>query len=278
VGEGDQRVLLTVTRSGDLSGSASVGFATTDLAGAQNCSVVIGIASSRCDYETNIRRVRFAAGENSKTVTVFVIDDSYLEGIETFAVSLSNPTGAALGTQSTSNVAIADNEFVNGVNPIDTAAFYVRQHYLDFLNREPDAGGLNFWTNEITSCGANVQCVELRRINVSAAFYLSIEFQQTGYLVERLYKVAYGSAIGNSTFGGPHQLLVPIVRLNEFLPDTQEIGDGLIVGQTGWEQVLENNTQVAAKERHFFPVHITQVKANHGPIPFFQTQVAIHGL
>lgn len=28
------------------------------------------------------------------------------------------------------------------------------------------------------------------------AFFLSIEFQQTGYLVERLYKVAYGSALG----------------------------------------------------------------------------------
>jgi hypothetical protein len=26
-------------------------------------------------------------------------------------------------------------------NPIDTAAFFVRQHYLDFLNREPDQAG-----------------------------------------------------------------------------------------------------------------------------------------
>ena len=33
------------------------------------------------------------------------------------------------------------------------------------------------------------------------------------------------------------------VRFNEFLPDTQQIGRGVIVGQTGWEQVLENNKQ-----------------------------------
>src|SRR5215204_2050546 len=33
-------------------------------------------------------------------------------------------------------------------NPIDCAEFYVRQHYRDFLGREPDDAGLAFWTNE----------------------------------------------------------------------------------------------------------------------------------
>src|SRR5207237_6866409 len=73
-------------------------------------------------------------------------------------------------------------------------------------------------------------------------------FQQTGYLVERFYKAAYGSASGTSTFGGTHQLSVPIVRFNEFLPDTQRIGSGVVVGQTGWETVLENNKQAFASE------------------------------
>jgi hypothetical protein len=128
-------------------------------------------------------------------------------------------------------------------NPIDQANFFVRQHYLDFLNRQPDTDGLNFWTNEITSCGANASCIETKRVNVSAAFYLSIEFQQTGYLVERMYKVAYGDVAGTSTFNGTHQLQVPVVRFNEFLADTQQIGQGVIVGQTGWEALLENNKQ-----------------------------------
>jgi hypothetical protein len=83
---------------------------------------------------------------------------------------------------------------------------------------------------------------------VSAAFYISIEFQQTGYLVERVYKAAYGNAIGTSTFGGIHQLPVPVVRLNEFLPDTQQIGQGVVVGQAGWETVLENNKQAFTAE------------------------------
>jgi hypothetical protein len=133
-------------------------------------------------------------------------------------------------------------------NQLDNAQFFVRQHYLDFLSREPDSSGLAFWTNEITSCGSSPSCIELKRINVSAAYYLSIEFQDTGYLVERIYKTAYGDASGTSTFGGTHQLSVPIVRLNEFLPDTQAIGNGVIVGQTGWEQALENNKQAFASE------------------------------
>ena len=126
--------------------------------------------------------------------------------------------------------------------------FFVRQHYLDFLNREPDQSGWGFWSNQITSCGTNVQCIEVRRVDVSASFFLSIEFQNNGYLVERFYKVAYGNPNGNSTFGGGHQLPVPVVRFNEFLQDTQRIGQGVVILQPGWEQVMENNKQAYALE------------------------------
>ena len=123
-------------------------------------------------------------------------------------------------------------------NLIDDARFFVSQHYRDFLNREPDADGLAFWTREIVFCGGDVQCIEVKRINVSAAFFLSIEFQQTGYLVYRIYKASYGDLAG---------IPVPI-KLSEFLPDTQEIGQNVIVNQPGWEQLLENNTQAFTAE------------------------------
>ena len=248
VGEGVSHVDLQVTRTGDTTGAASVDFATSDTAGALNCNVISGVASSRCDYEIRIKTIRFAAGEASKLVSVFIIDDMYQEGPETFSVSLSNPSGAALGAQSAATVAITDNDFTNGVNQIDAAGYFVRLHYLDFLNREPDSSGLAFWTNEITLCSANQACIDGKRINVSAAFYVSIEFQQTGYLVERLYKAAYGDGTGTSTLGGSHQVAVPIVRLLEFLGDTQEIGEGVVVNQTGWETVLENNKQTLTAE------------------------------
>ncbi|HEY3041594.1 MAG TPA: DUF4214 domain-containing protein [Pyrinomonadaceae bacterium] len=128
--------------------------------------------------------------------------------------------------------------------PIDDAEFFVRQHYSDFLNRQPDPTGLSFWIDQITSCVIDQPCIEVKRINVSAAFFLSIEFQETGYLVERVYKSAYGDGMGISTIGGTHQLTVPVVRFNEFLPDTQQLGQGVIIGQPGADEVLENNKRV----------------------------------
>src|SRR5438128_787222 len=204
--ESDQLVNVTVNRSGDTSGAASVNYATSDGAGSQNCNVTNGIASSRCDYISALGTLKFAAGETSKTISVLIINDSYLEGPETFNVTLSNPSGASLGSQATATVTINDNDTSPGANPIDQAGFFVTEHYYDFLNRLPDAEGLAFWINEISCCGSDQACIQLKLINVSAVYFLSIEFQQTGYLVERMYKAAFGSASGASTLGGAHQL------------------------------------------------------------------------
>jgi len=228
---------ITVNRIGNTSGAASVDYFTADIT-----------ASERRDYITAIGRLSFAAGETSKNFVVLINDDSFVEGNETFNVNLRNPSGVSLGAPQIATVTIIDNATEPATNTIDDPRNYVCQHYHDFLNRQPDLSGWDFWTNEITSCGANQACIELKRINVSAAYFLSIEFQQTGYLVERLYKAAYGDANGTSTFGGTHQLAVPIIRFNEFLPDTQQIGLGVVVGQTGWETVLENNKQAFTSE------------------------------
>jgi metallopeptidase family M12-like protein len=127
-------------------------------------------------------------------------------------------------------------------NPIDDPTFFVRQHYLDFLNRTADSSGLNFWVNNITSCGNNPGCIDGKRIDTSAAFFLSIEFQETGYLIERTYKTAFGDDTNRSTLGGTaHNITVPTVRFTEFLNDLQVLGRGLVVGQAGWENQLESN-------------------------------------
>lgn len=156
-------------------------------------------------------------------------------------------------------------------NSIDQADFFVRQHYFDFLNRQADPSGLAFWTNEITSCGADQQCISIKRVNVSAAFFISIEFQQTGYLVERIYKTSYGDATSASTFVSPHQLAVPVIRFNEFIPDTQTIGQGVIVGQAGWEQVLENNKQAFVSQFVARSRFTNAYSAGMAPAVFVQT-------
>ena len=227
-----------VTRLGDTSGAVSVDYATSDNSGANPCNLIAGQASSRCDYLTAVGRLTFAAGETSKTISIPIVDDVYAEGAETFQITLSNPSGASLGSPATATLTINDNDATNGINPINTPSFFVRQHYIDFLNREPDQSGMTFWTNEITVCGADPQCIEVKRINVSAAFFLSTEFQETGYLVYRMYKSGFGNLPGAP---------VP-VNFTNFLRDTQQIGKGVQVGAVNWQTVLENNKQAYALE------------------------------
>jgi hypothetical protein len=80
---------------------------------------------------------------------------------------------------------------VTGVagNPIDDARTFVREHYVDFLNRPPDSGGWGYWAQQILNCApSDTACIRSKRIDVSAAFFIELEFQQTGSFVYRLYK------------------------------------------------------------------------------------------
>jgi CSLREA domain-containing protein len=237
---------ITVRRTGDTSRAATLDYATNADNGLP-CSTASGVASPKCDFTAAVGTLNFAAGDINKTITILISQDSFVEGPETITITLTNPqAGAALGTPASMGLTVSDDNPETTTNVIDDANIFVRMHYHDFLNREADQSGLNFWTGQMTNCGASDLTV--CRVNVSGAFFFSIEFQQTGYLVERFYKSAYGDATGTSTIGGSHQLNVPVVSFNEFLRDTQRIGRGVVVLAPGWEQALENNKQAYAGE------------------------------
>jgi hypothetical protein len=124
---------------------------------------------------------------------------------------------------------------------INDADFFVNQQYVDFLSRFPDPSGFTFWTNQISSCGTDPVCIAGQRDNTSGAFFLSIEHQETGFLAVRMYKVAYGDAVGASTFGGAHNLPVPIIRRSEYLPDQLQLANGVVIGQPDAQAKLEAN-------------------------------------
>ena len=190
VSEGGGSASITVTRSGNTSGASTIEFATSD-----------GTAKQRVDYITNAGTLSFAAGETSKTLIVLVIDNGYVDGDRTLNINLSNPSGASLANPTTT-LTIQDNDTVPASgNPLDNPAFFVRQHYLDFLGREPDQGGWDYWTSQITDCNpSDALCIHNRRVGVSNAFFYELEFQQTGSYVYRLYRAAYGN---NQPFSNP---------------------------------------------------------------------------
>ena len=117
-------------------------------------------------------------------------------------------------------------------NDIDDSNFFVEQHYRDFLDREADDSGLAFWRSEMEKCGADDDCVRRARVNTSGAFFLSIEFQETGYMLYRFSKETTGQ----------------MPRRNDFLVWMQEAARGVVVGQAGWEQKLEDNKRQVAED------------------------------
>ena len=225
VDEGFNSLKIDVVRGGDTTGPATVRYSTGPFSEPQQAS-----ASDRSDYTYAAGTLVFAPNETTKSFNILMNDDRLQESWEAFTVVLSDPVGAILGSTARATVNIRDNDLSPpAANPIDESHIFVRQHYHDFLNRVPDQSGLEFWTWEIEQCGADQLCREVRRVNVSAAFFHSIEFQETGYLVYRTHTAAYatGQALDQKTF----------------LRETQEIGLGVVVGQGEWKAQLEANKQ-----------------------------------
>ena len=210
ISEAGGRLPITVTRSSSI-GNATVNYATSDNAGLTPCNTVTTFASSRCDYATTVGTLRFSPGETSKTIHIPIVDDAYADGLETFTLTLSSPTGADLGT-SVGTITIQDDSQPTA-NPMNTNAFFVRQHYIDFLGREPEPQGLQDWQNILANCGTTVP-TPCDQIEVSSAFFRSPEFQSRGYFIYRFY-----SSVGKIPLY--HEFMPDLAKVSGFLNDNE---------------------------------------------------------
>lgn len=247
--EGQGPAHILVTRIGDVSTAATVDYFISD-----------NSASERTDYTTTLGTLRFAPGETQKTFDVLITDDAVPEGNENAFLGLLNATGnAGVGPRNSAMLVIHDNDLSNSTNLVDISDSYVCQHYNDFLSRQPDSSGEAFWTNNIESCGNSAQCREVKRIDTSASFFLSIEFQTTGFLVYRLYKASLPE-----TPERPRAM----PRYREFMRDTQQISQGVIVGNSGWQQALETNTVNFTNEFVYRPEFLANYPATLAPAAY----------
>jgi hypothetical protein len=254
VQEGAGGVQVNVTRTGDTAAAVSVDYATSN-----------ATASERTDFTSALGTLRFGPGETTKTLTVLITDNFTPESNETIDLMLFNATGgASVAAPDTTVVTIMDDDgATSSINPIDDARIFVRQHYHDFFGREPDQAGLEFWTNEIESCGPDSQCREVKRINVSAAFFLSIEFQETGYFALRLYRFYCAN-------------LWPIWR--EFMRDVQELGRNVVVGTPGWQDRLEANKRAFIEDWYVRHRVVLESQIRFDPTQPFTDERYVDGL
>jgi len=137
---------------------------------------------------------KWATSSNAPWISIVSGGPGSGSGSVKYAVAENTTTGPRTGTVTIAGQVLTISQSVGPapIQPADDAQFFVRSHYLDFLAREPDADGLGYWTNEITKCGTDPACLNLRRIGVSAAFFIENEFQDTGSFVYRLYKGSLG--------------------------------------------------------------------------------------
>src|SRR5688572_12470301 len=135
---------------------------------------------------------------------------------------------------------------------IDDADFFASQHYVDFLRRFPDAPGLTHWTGEITQCTSNpssrfpgeseAACIERKRSNTSAAFFLSPEFQNTGSFVVRVYWGTLKKLPNASCPSLPAGLTGQCRPLySEYIADQRQVANGIVVNDQLDPNVINTN-------------------------------------
>jgi len=100
---GTTNFTFTVTRSGDLSGTTSVGYQVTGSG---------GDPADAADFGGTLPSgmVNFTATETTQTITIPVSGDTDVENDEGFTVTLSNPTGGATITTATANGTIQNDD------------------------------------------------------------------------------------------------------------------------------------------------------------------------
>jgi hypothetical protein len=160
VEEGAGAAVITLTRTGDTSGTATLHYATSNR-----------VALAGVDYVPVSGVLTFNSGETSKSFSITLKDDAQVEGVETVSLTLSNPTGGAslVGGPAQAVLNIRDD------NDGTANQRYVAQLYQDLLHRPADAGGLAYWSSRLNNGMARSQLTQLL---VSSGEFLSQEVQQ----------------------------------------------------------------------------------------------------
>ena len=127
-------------------------------------------------------------------------------------------------------------------NQIDDSRNFVAQHYQDFLSRTADQGGLDYWSFQINQCGIDSACIHNKRIDVSAAFFIELEFQDTGSYVYRLYRAALGRQ----------------PKFAEFMPDRETLHAGPTLDAD--KQALADNFVQRSAFQTLYPQTLTNTE------------------
>jgi hypothetical protein len=131
-------------------------------------------------------------------------------------------------------------------NPILDTRWFVKQQYFDFLGRQPDDGGWNFWVGQVDgdpNCQVDREGC-FGRVNTSRAFFESIELKSTTFFAYRLHRLTFNDfpnpEHGFTTRTNP--------RMERLLADARKIGRNVVVLFGNWQAQLEANQRAFVNE------------------------------
>lgn len=179
-------LLTTFTTAPPTAASATISGQVVDTNGANLQGVTIRLSGGASATTITDEKGRYLF-ENLDTNNLYTVTPSLVD----YRFSPRNRTFSLMGNQTNAVFTGADLAG-SSLNAIDSNEFFVRQQYVDFLNREPDRQGLAYWTGQLDQCNDDAACLRERRVDVSAAFFQSLEFQQSGSYIYRLYEGALG--------------------------------------------------------------------------------------
>ncbi|HLA12067.1 MAG TPA: CHRD domain-containing protein [Pyrinomonadaceae bacterium] len=251
VDEGAGSATLTVTRTGDTSAPATVEFTSGNNVYTP-CNVVNGAGAQNCDFIVSAGTLMFNANETSKTLRVLLVEDAYVEGNETFPLTLGHPTGAALGNPSTCTVTITDNDTAS-------ASSVSRKQFIATLTG----------TQEVPATGNTIKgnsgLVKLSTDETSAGVSLifsGLTGSQTGAHIHGpaaagtnaniLFQLPLGSPLNNFQIGLlPQQVADLKEGLHYINVHSTSFPDGEIRGQLLWNPIEETSLFISQQYLDF---------------------------
>jgi Domain of unknown function (DUF4214) len=183
--------------------------------GASSCPAGTGNLQSNWWF---IEDSRWRPGSNTATVKIDWMPVNHPFYLFVDSAHADN-AGAGTYTLKIRDVTVAPAPACSLPNPIECQGFFVRQQYLDFLDREPDPVGFQNWIDTLASCPnggfGEFNCPQSDRVHVSASFVQSNEFQGRGYWLLRFGYVGLNRSVGSVRSS---------LNYGEFIPALQQIG------------------------------------------------------
>ncbi|WP_165440543.1 DUF4347 domain-containing protein [Rubripirellula amarantea] len=214
-------ITIQVDRIGGSDGAVSVQYYTSDE------SAIAGQ-----DYVAQSGTLNFADGQQSRTITINLINDSFGEGTETFSVILDNPIGTTLLAPRTSTVTIIDDD-----TPLP--------NYANFSNTD----GLNL-NGVAWASNGNLNLTGVGQRQVSSVFYetpISIG-DNTSFQASFQFFIGGGAGVNGSS-GLTFTLQNSAAGSDAIGPDAYWLGYELIENSIAIEfDTKRNSWDTAARE------------------------------